>query len=62
MCVNCEARLVIVKKTHAHESLGVQVIGGNATGLFVHFLQPSSAANNGAKGLRRGDQILEVNL
>jgi hypothetical protein len=54
-----EARLVIVKKTHAHESLGVQVIGGNATGIFVHVVQASSAAN-GPKGLRRGDQILEV--
>ena len=55
----CEPRFVFLKKTNPHDDLGIVLKGGNAVGIFVHNIQPSSLAS-GQQGLRCGDQILEV--
>jgi C-terminal processing protease CtpA/Prc len=39
--------------------LGVRLVGGNAVGIFIHSVEPESAASE--VGLRCGDQILEYN-
>ena len=57
----CEPRFVFLKKTHSHDSLGITVVGGNVTGIFVSEVQLNSIAA-GPQGLRCGDQILEVNF
>jgi len=54
-----EPRFVMLKKAHPHDSLGVTLVGGNAVGIFVRSVQPNSVSG-GHKGLRYGDQILEV--
>ncbi len=54
-----EQRFVMLRKHHPHDDLGIHLAGGNAVGIFVHSVQPSSVAGN-PNGLRCGDQILEV--
>ena len=54
-----EPRFVMLKKVHPHDSLGVTLVGGNAVGIFIRSVQPNSVSG-GPKGLRYGDQILEV--
>ena len=54
-----EPRFVMLKKSHPHENLGVTLVGGNSVGIFVRSVQPSSVSG-GPKGLRYGDQLLEV--
>ena len=39
--------------------LGVRLVGGNAVGIFIHSVDPDSAAFH--EGLRQADQILEYN-
>ncbi|XP_033100588.1 tight junction protein ZO-1-like isoform X2 [Anneissia japonica] len=41
------------------KSIGLQLVGGNATGIFVAAMQPGSAAEKA--GVHEGDQILQVN-
>ena len=41
-------------------SLGIQVTGGNAVGIFIAVVHQGSAA--AMAGLQKGDQILEVRL
>lgn len=40
-------------------NLGISLVGGNASGIFIHSVQPDSVAYRA--GLRTGDQILEYN-
>lgn len=40
-------------------NLGISLVGGNASGIFIHSVQPDSMAYDA--GLRTGDQILEYN-
>ena len=53
-----EPRLVfpVLKKSG---DLGVRLVGGNAVGIFIHSVEPESAAYH--VGLRCADQILEYN-
>ncbi|CAH1793992.1 unnamed protein product [Owenia fusiformis] len=53
-----EPRFVFLKKTST--TLGIGLIGGNLTGIFVHEVHKDSIAS-GHNGLRCGDQILEFN-
>ncbi len=39
--------------------LGVRLVGGNAVGIFVHAVEPESAA--ASVGLQRGDQVRKNN-
>jgi len=48
----------IVYLNHTSTNLGFNIAGGNATGIFVAEVDPSSEV---AKLLNVGDQILEVN-
>ncbi|XP_071942456.1 tight junction protein 1-like isoform X2 [Antedon mediterranea] len=41
------------------KSIGLQLVGGNSTGIFVAAMQPGSAAEKA--GVHEGDQILQVN-
>lgn len=52
---NRDARLVAFRKSG---SLGIQVSGGNKSGIFVAAVKEGSPAYN--EGLRKGDQILMV--
>ncbi|XP_037083928.1 disks large homolog 5-like [Pollicipes pollicipes] len=52
------ARLVYLE-TASSGNLGIQLVGGNAVGIFVHSVEPASAACAG--GLQCGDRILEYN-
>ena len=52
---NRDARLVAFRKSG---SLGIQVSGGNKTGIFVAAVKEGSPAYN--EGLRKGDQVLMV--
>jgi hypothetical protein len=54
-----EPRFVMLKKGHPHDSLGITLVGGNAVGIFIRSVKPNSVSG-GHKGLRYGDQILEV--
>ena len=54
-----EARSVRFTKDST-EPLGVNLIGGNVHGIFVHSVTPGSAAT-GPRGLCCGEQILEYN-
>lgn len=54
---NSDARLVAFRKSG---SLGIQVSGGNKTGIFVAAVKEGSPAYN--EGLRTGDQVLMVML
>lgn len=55
MTCNRDARLVAFRKSG---SLGIQVSGGNKSGIFVAAVKEGSPAYN--EGLRKGDQILMV--
>lgn len=52
---NRDARLVAFRKSG---SLGIQVSGGNKSGIFVAAVKEGSPAYN--EGLRKGDQVLMV--
>ena len=52
----CDPRYEFINKPPSQ--LGIGVMGGNATGIFVRDIQPDSKAHG---HLRPGDQILEVN-
>lgn len=54
-----EPRFVFLERSTPSMDLGMEVIGGNAAGIFVHEVEQGSAAS-GPKGLQRGDHILEV--
>ncbi|XP_074647785.1 disks large homolog 5-like isoform X2 [Tubulanus polymorphus] len=54
----CEPRFVFLKKTSS--DIGISLIGGNATGIFIRDIAPDSPAAS-INGLQRGDQILEFN-
>ncbi|XP_055340188.1 LOW QUALITY PROTEIN: disks large homolog 5-like [Paramacrobiotus metropolitanus] len=54
-----EARFVKLNKGLT-ESLGVNLIGGNVHGIFIHSVKPGSVAT-GPNGLGCGEQILEYN-
>ena len=53
-------RCVCVRKRSADDYNGFDVIGGCATGHFVHRVAPSGPAS-GAAGLQPGDHVLELN-
>jgi len=56
----CDPRTLILKKSHSQDELGLNIAGGNSTGIFVQGVVPNSvAARNG--GLHCGDQILMMN-
>ena len=44
---------------HKARSIGIRIVGGNETGIFMASVQEGGPAAN--EGLQRGDQILEVN-
>ena len=45
---------------HKSGSLGIQVSGGNKAGVYVAAVKEGSPAYN--EGLRKGDQVLMVNI
>ena len=54
-----EVRQVALLKPSTSSSLGIGIIGGNASGIFISQIEPESiAALQG--GIRIGDHILEV--
>ena len=55
-----QERSVYVRKRNAEDYNGFDIIGGNATGHFVHHVAPSGPAS-GVNGLQPGDQVLELN-
>lgn len=58
-CPPEEARSVTFKKPSSNTLLGINVVGGNATGIFVSDIEKDSlAATLGS--LRIGDRILQV--
>lgn len=54
-CYRPNARVISFHKTG---SVGIQVAGGNAVGIFVAAIRPDSAAAQ--EGLKTGDQIIMV--
>ncbi|KAK3089838.1 hypothetical protein FSP39_006961 [Pinctada imbricata] len=59
--IPCEApRWITFKKHSPSTSIGLVIAGGNAVGIFIHEVHPTSFAF-GPNGLHCGDQILEYN-
>lgn len=56
---NNAQRFVVKKKLHPNDSIGLTLVGGNAVGIFVHDVMPSSLLD-GVNGVHCGDQILQV--
>ena len=60
-CPAEEARSVTFKRPSPHTLLGINVFGGNATGIFISEIEKDSlAAMQGS--FRIGDRILQVNI
>lgn len=53
-----EPRLLTIT-TNKNTNLGIRLMGGNAVGIYVHYVQKGSLAE--AAGMREGDQIVEYN-
>lgn len=53
-----EPRLLTIM-TNKNTNLGIRLMGGNAVGIYVHYVQKGSLAE--AAGMREGDQIIEYN-
>ena len=52
-------RTIIHSKPHPHDNIGLELMGGNAVGIFVKAIGLRGLLTD-AKGLRVGDEILEV--
>jgi len=59
--VNNTSRLIVRKKVHPSDCIGLTLVGGNAVGIFVRDVMPGSLLD-GANGVQCGDQILQVLL
>ena len=53
--------MIRVRKSDRNESIGVELVGGNAAGIFVRDIAPGSALGRRG-GLLVGDQILDRGL
>ena len=56
-----EPRLIECSKVHPNDPLGLDLVGGNMTGVFVKQIMPNSPVG-GRNGLRVGDQIPQVSF
>jgi len=54
-----EPRLVECCKVHPNDPIGLDLVGGNMSGIFVRQVMSNSPLS-GRYGLRIGDQILQV--
>ena len=54
----CDPRVLILKKSHSQDELGLSIAGGNNTGIFVQGVKHNSIAAR--HSLHCGDQILMV--